>query len=201
MGGRGGNEGNPGGLCRFNGQPQEIFMPTRTPTDESPPARRKTAAPKPGSTPTGHMDAVDVLMADHREAEEVFEAFEKARSADRKKALADKVCLALKAHMQAEEEIFYPETREAGVEEDDLNEGIAEHDAAKMLIAEIEEMDPSDELYDAKVHVLSEAIEHHVKEEEEEGGIFAQARKNEDVDLNEMATRIKARIEELKAAH
>jgi hypothetical protein len=176
-------------------------MPTRTPADESPPTRRKTAAPKPGAHPTGHMDAIDVLMADHREAEAVFEAFEKAKGADRKKALADKVCLALKAHMQTEEEIFYPESRAAGVDDGDLDEGIAEHDAAKNLIAEIETMDPGDELYDAKVHVLSEEIEHHVKEEEEEGGLFAQARKNDDLDLNEMATRIKARIEELKAKH
>jgi hypothetical protein len=170
-----------------------------TPTKDAVPTRRKTAAPKPGAHPTGAMDAVDVLMADHREAEEVFEAFEKAKAADRKKALADKVCHALLAHMQTEEEIFYPECRDAGVEDDDLDEGVAEHHAAKLLIAEILEMDPEDELYDAKVHVLSEEIEHHVKEEEEEDGIFAQARKHEKVDLNEMAPRIKARIEELKA--
>ncbi len=176
-------------------------MATRTPADESPPTRRKTAAPKPGAHPTGHMDAVDVLMADHREAEEDLEAFAKAKSADRKKALADKVCLALRAHMAAEEEIFYPEVLDGGVEDDDIKEGIAEHEAAKMLMTEIEGMDPSDELYDAKVHVLSEEIEHHVKEEEEEGGIFAQARQKTDVDLNEMAGRVKARMEEFKAKH
>jgi hypothetical protein len=168
-----------------------------TPTKDAPPTRHKTAAPKPGAKPTGPMDAVDVLMADHREAEAVFEAFEKAKSPERKKELADKVCRALKAHMQTEEEIFYPETREEGVDDDKLNEGIVEHEAAKHLIAEIEAMDPEDELYDAKVHVLSEEIEHHVKEEEEEDGIFAQARKNEDIDLNEMAPRIKERLEEL----
>ncbi len=174
-------------------------MAIPTPTDDSPPTRRKTGAPKPGSMPTGPMDAVDVLMADHREAEETFEAFEKETSAERKKVLADEVCLALRAHMQAEEEIFYPESRAAGVDDGDLDEGIAEHDAAKTLIAEIESMNPGDDLYDAKVHVLSEEIEHHVKEEEEEDGLFAQARNNEELDLNEMALRIKARIEELKA--
>jgi hypothetical protein len=176
-------------------------MPTRTPADDSPPTRRKTAAPKPGAHPTGHMDAVDILMADHREAEAVFEAFEKAKSIDRKKALADKVCAALKAHMQTEEEIFYPEVEAGGVEDDDIKEGIAEHDAAKNLIAEIEGMDPADEMYDSKVHVLSEEIEHHVKEEEQEDGIFAQARQKTDVDLNELALRVKARLEELKAAN
>lgn len=171
------------------------------PTKDTPPTRHKTAAPKPGAKPTGHMDAVDVLMADHREAEAVFEAFEKAKSPARKKELADKVCLALRAHMQAEEEIFYPEVLAGGVEGEDINEGIAEHDAAKLLMDEIEGMDPGDELYESKVHVLSEYIEHHVKEEEEEGGIFAQARQKTDVDLNEMAARVKARMEEYKAKH
>lgn len=174
-------------------------MATRTPADEAPPTSRKKAAPKPGSTPTGPMDAVDVLMADHREAEDVFEAFQEATSDSEKKKLAEKVCLALIVHMQVEEEIFYPESRAAGVDDGDLDEGIAEHDAAKTLIAEIETMNPGDDLYDAKVHVLSEEIEHHVKEEEEKDGLFAQARENDDLDLNEMATRIKARMAALKA--
>ena len=91
-------------------------MPTRTPAADTPPARRKTAAPKPGAKPTGHMDAVDLLMEDHLEAEAVFEQFEKATSDSRKKEFADKVCMALKVHMQIEEEIFYPESRVAGVE-------------------------------------------------------------------------------------
>jgi hypothetical protein len=172
-------------------------MPTRTPASDTPPARRKTAAPKPGATPTGPMDAVDLLMADHREAETVFEQFEKASSESRKKELADKICMALKVHMQIEEEIFYPEARAAGVDDDKLDEGIVEHDAAKKLIAEIETMHPGDEFYDAKVKVLSEEITHHVEEEEEADGLFAQARKNEDLDLNEMAERLKARSDEL----
>lgn len=176
-------------------------MANRTPDEHSPPTRRKTAAPKPNTTPRGHYDAVDVLMADHRDAEAVFEAFETAKSPERKKELADKVCLALRAHMAAEEEIFYPEVLAGGVDDDDIKEGVAEHDAAKLLMDEIEAMDPRDELYDSKVHVLSEYIEHHVKEEEEEGGIFAQARENTDIDLNEMATRVKARMDELKGAN
>jgi hypothetical protein len=172
-------------------------MPTRSPADDAPPSRRKTAAPKPGANPTGHLDAVDFLMKDHREAEAVFEQFEKATSDSRKKQFADKVCTALKVHMQIEEEIFYPEARAAGVDGDKLDEGYVEHDGAKKLIAEIEAMAPGDEFYDAKVKVLSEEITHHVEEEEEADGLFAQARKNEDLDLNEMASRLKARSEEL----
>jgi hypothetical protein len=73
-----------------------------------------------------------------------------------------------------------------------------EHAGAKKLIAEIEAMKPSDDFYDAKVKVLGEYIKHHVKEEEQPGGIFAQAKRG-DEDLDAMGERLKARKEELMA--
>ena len=82
------------------------------------------------------------------------------------------------------------------VEDDLLDEAYVEHDGAKKLIAEIEGMKPSDEYYDAKVKVLGEYIKHHVKEEEQPGGLFAQAKKG-DEDLDAMGQRLKARKEEL----
>src|SRR6185295_683817 len=103
----------------------------------------------------------------------------------------------LKVHTQIEEEIFYPEER-GSVEDDMLDEAQVEHDGAKNLIAEIEAMEPSEELYDAKVKVLGEYIKHHVKEEEQPGGIFAQAKRGEE-DLESMGERMKARKDELMA--
>ena len=100
-------------------------------------------------------------------------------------------------HTTIEEEIFYPEER-GEVEDDMLDEAYVEHDGAKKLIAEIEAMKPADEYYDAKVKVLGEYIKHHVKEEEQPGGIFAQAKKG-DEDLDAMGERLKARKEELMA--
>ena len=105
--------------------------------------------------------------------------------------------VALKVHTRIEEEILYPEER-GTVEDDMLDEAYVEHDGAKKLIAEIEGMQPSESLYDAKVKVLGEYIKHHVKEEEQPGGIFAQAKKG-DEDLDAMGERIKARKEELMA--
>ncbi len=77
-----------------------------------------------------------------------------------------------------------------------MDEAYVEHDGAKKLIAEIEAMRPSDEFYDAKVKVLGEYIKHHVKEEEQPGGLFAQAKKG-DEDLDAMGERMKARKTEL----
>lgn len=112
-------------------------------------------------------DAIALLKADHKEVAEMFEKFETARST--KSKLAQQICVALTVHAQIEEEIFYPAAREALGDEDDLmNEAEVEHDGAKELIAQIEEGSASDPMTCARFMVLSEQIDHHVKEEHEE---------------------------------
>jgi hemerythrin superfamily protein len=124
-------------------------------------------------------DAIALLTADHREVSEMFEQFEQLgdRATTSKEKLKDKICKALIAHTTIEEEIFYPAVRAANVEEgeDMVDEAIVEHASAKDLIKQLQEMQPDDDLYDAKVKVLSEQIEHHVKEEEKE--MFPKAKK------------------------
>jgi hemerythrin superfamily protein len=124
-------------------------------------------------------DAIALLTADHREVSELFEQFEQLgdRATTSKEKLKDKICKALIAHTTIEEEIFYPAVRAAEIEEgeDMVDEAIVEHASAKDLIKQLQEMEPDDDLYDAKVKVLSEQIEHHVKEEEKE--MFPKAKK------------------------
>jgi hypothetical protein len=158
----------------------------------------KTAKPR-RTRRTGRRDplAISLLKKDHREVEGWFDEYEQLEADVEKLALFNKIALALKVHTRIEEEIFYPEER-GEVEDDMLDEAYVEHDGAKKLIAEIEAMKPSDEYYDAKVKVLGEYIKHHVKEEEQPGGIFAQAKKG-DEDLDAMGERLKARKDELMA--
>lgn len=143
-------------------------------------------------------DAIALLKADHRQVEEWFEQFEKARDDDRKQRLATQICNALKVHTTIEEEIFYPAFLAATDDTDLHHEAEVEHAGAKNLIAQIEASSPEDDYFDAKVTVLSEMIKHHVKEEEQPGGMFAEARKS-DMDLvalgEQMATR-KAELED-----
>lgn len=142
-------------------------------------------------------NAIQLLTADHREVEALFESFEKARGADRKQKLAHQICTELKIHTAIEEEIFYPALR-GKIEDDMLDEAYVEHDGAKVLINDIEAAEPDEDFYDAKVKVLSEEIEHHVKEEEQRGeGMFAEARKT-DVDLDALGAQMQARKDELK---
>lgn len=156
------------------------------------PARKSTRK----SASRSRRDAISLLKADHRQVEGWFSSFEKTRSESRKQQLAGKICAALKVHTRIEEEIFYPAFLEQAQEEDIHHEAVVEHDGAKKLIAEIEAAGPTDEYYDAKVTVLSEMIKHHVKEEEQPGGMFARARKS-DMDLAELGKRLAARKKQL----
>src|SRR5215213_7857589 len=141
-------------------------------------------------------DAIALLKEDHRAVEELFERFEKASRSERKRKLAEEICLELSVHAVIEEEIFYPAC-EGKVDEDLLKESYVEHDGAKVLIAEIMNGGPSDDYYDAKVKVLQEEIEHHVEEEEKRmDGLFAQARKA-GLDMDALGEQLAARKLEL----
>lgn len=145
--------------------------------------RRRRAAGK---------DAISLLKCDHREVEGWFGQFEKSKSVGRKQVLAGRICDALKVHMTVEEEIFYPAFLAATDDKEMHHEAEVEHDGAKKLIAEIEAGNPDDDYYEARVKVLSEMIKHHVKEEEQPGGMFAEARKS-DMDLDEIGKQLQSR--------
>jgi hemerythrin superfamily protein len=142
------------------------------------------------------LDAIKLLTEDHRTVEALFEQFEKASRDGTKEKLARQICTELKVHAMIEEEIFYPALR-GKIDDDDLDEAVVEHDGAKLLINDIEAGGPGDDFYDAKVKVLQESIEHHVKEEEKQAdNLFSQARKT-DVDLEALGQRMAARKAEL----
>lgn len=151
-------------------------------------------------TETKKQDGIALLKADHRKVEDLFSKFESAKDAGKKKDLAEKICMELTVHAKIEEEIFYPAC-EGAVEEDLLREALVEHDGAKVLIAEIEAGGPDEKFYDAKVKVLSEMIEHHVKEEEMRvEGMFSQARKA-GVDMDELGEKMASAKEQLLSTY
>ena len=164
-------------------------------------AKKKTTASKRGATSrvgAARQDAIALLKGDHRQVEQWFEKFESTRSDERKKKLAQQICQALKVHTEIEAEIFYPAFLEATRDKDTHHEAEVEHEGAKKLIAEIESSGPDDDYYDAKVKVLSEMIKHHVKEEEQRGGMFAEAR-DSNMDLATLGEQLAVRKSELMA--
>ena len=128
---------------------------------------KKRSQDKVAQTDMGSVSALDLLEEDHQQVDGFFDEYETLEDAGEKERMALKICLALTVHTQIEEEIFYPAIREAIEKAELIDEAIVEHAAAKQLIAEIEEMDPADELYDAKVKVLGEQVRHHIEEEED----------------------------------
>jgi len=158
---------------------------------------RKSAAPAKKSTRT-RADATTLLAKDHKDVKALFKRYEKLSKAEadgsERQELAEQICEMLTVHAQIEEEIFYPAVREADVEEDLMDEAEVEHASAKDLISQIRSMSPEDDLYDAKVTVLGEYINHHV--EEEEGQMFPKARRAK-VDLEGLAGQLKERKDAL----
>ena len=148
-------------------------------------------------------DACDLLETDHRAVKKMFKDYEeltgsRARSAAQKKMeLAHQICQELTVHAQIEEEIFYPALRHVLKETDLLNEAMVEHQGVKDLIAQIEGMAEVDEMFDAKVQVLGEYVDHHVKEEK--GELFPKARAARKLDLVGMREQLEMRKEELMA--
>jgi hemerythrin superfamily protein len=143
-------------------------------------------------------DAITMLKEDHDKVKKMFKDFERMHEAEQDEEaeqLAKQICNELTVHATVEEEIFYPEVR-AAIEDDDLmDEAEVEHAGAKDLIAQILGMTSADDKFAAKVTVLGENIDHHVKEEE--GEMFPKARKAK-LDLAEMGERLMKRKQELK---
>jgi hemerythrin superfamily protein len=132
------------------------------------------------------MDAIELLMQDHKKVQKVFKEFEKSKDElgeAEKSEMVRQCCMDLKIHTQLEEEIFYPAAREAIEDEELLDEAEVEHASAKQLIDELESMEPGEELYDARFTVLGEYVNHHIKEEEH--SLFPEVKKAK-LDLDEL---------------
>lgn len=146
------------------------------------------------NSPKKPQEATAFLRADHKLVSLLFADYEKARSATKKKALVAQICQELIIHAQIEEEIFYPKVKLALKDHELIPEATVEHATLRDLIAQLENAEPDEELYDAKVTVLSEYVKHHVKEEQNE--IFPKV-KASNLDLKEIGAQLAQRKEEL----
>jgi len=143
-------------------------------------------------------EATALLRADHKLVSVLFEQYESAKAATKKKALIAQICTELTVHAQIEEEIFYPQVKAALKDKELVPEATVEHATLKDLIAQLEDGEPGDEMYDAKVKVLSEYVKHHVKEEQNE--MFPKAKASK-LDLYALGEEMLQRKEELLAKH
>jgi hypothetical protein len=132
-------------------------------------SRSQAANRKRATQAAPALNALELLEQDHRQVEELFDQYDQLKADDHRKGdLAQKICVALEIHAQIEEEIFYPQARDATKDNDLIDESVVEHATVKNLISEIEEMQVGDNLFDAKIRVLGEIVKLHIHEEEQE---------------------------------
>ena len=176
-------------------------MATKAAAKKSPPTTSRRAPVKSPAGNKRQKDACDLLDADHKAVKAMFKEYEtltesRGRSTTKKRQLADKICEELTIHTTIEDEIFYPATRRVIKDNALMNEATVEHASAKDLIAQIRAMDAGDEMFDAKVTVLGEYIDHHVKEERSE--MFPKVRKTK-LDLVGLGAQMEQRKQALMA--
>ena len=143
------------------------------------------------------MNAMDLLKKQHKEVKALFKKVEKAEGARERRQLMDQIATALEGHTTIEEEMFYPAVKELGSKkaEEMVAEAFEEHHVVKLVLAELPNVDPEDERFEAKMTVLSELVEHHADEEEEE--MFKLAKKIDEDELDELGTRMEQRFQQM----
>jgi Hemerythrin HHE cation binding domain len=141
------------------------------------------------------MDPVKLLMKQHREVEALFKKIEQTEKANERKELMGQIKQKLELHTMIEEDIFYPAIRELDTDkaEEMVLEAYEEHHVVKLVLAELPNVDPEDERFEAKMTVLKELVEHHVEEEEQDkSGLFKLAKKLGKEHLEELGDRMAA---------
>ena len=116
------------------------------------------------------MKATDLLKKQHKSVKALFKKVDKTEDGRQRRQLMDQIANELKIHTKIEEEIFYPAVREIGTEKaaEMIDEAFEEHHVVDLVLAELPKVDPEDERFAAKMTVLSELVEHHADEEEDE---------------------------------
>ncbi len=138
-----------------------------------------------------------MLVRDHRQVDQLLQQFEKSKDAGKKKALFEKIRSELELHTQLEEEVFYPEAEQRGELKDLVEEAHGEHDKVKQMLREAGGLDADSGEFDGTVAGIKGAVEHHVREEEEE--IFPVVDKTFSPDhLRELAEKLQSRRAELE---
>ena len=176
---------------------KSVAKKSASPATKAVDAPARKAAAKKAAKPVRIPDAIGLLRADHKRVNDLFEQFEKTRSANKKKSIVAKICLEMTVHAQIEEEIFYPAVKAALRDKELVPEASVEHASVKDLIAQVRDVEPDGEMYDARVTVMGEFIRHHVKEEQNE--MFPKAKKTR-LDMVALGEQLYARQQELLTA-
>lgn len=132
---------------------------------------------KSSSQAKSDMSLFDLLKKDHDNVKDLFEQIQEDgdMEMESREDLFSQIEEELEMHMEGEEKFFYPALKESEEAHEKVLEAYEEHHVAKTVLGETADLDKEDERWDAKIKVLNELVEHHIKEEE--GEIFKIAKR------------------------
>jgi hemerythrin superfamily protein len=144
------------------------------------------------------MKATVLLKRQHAEVAKLFTRALAATAPRLRGEIRDEICRQLETHTTIEEEIFYPAVRAVGTVKacTMVGEAVEEHHVVKLVLAELPQLEPDGDNYEAKMTVLKELIEHHVEEEHETMFPFAERKLDYD-QLVALGERLRARADAL----
>jgi len=137
------------------------------------------------------MNALELLKEDHEKVATLFDQVKETESEHEHWKLFEQIKTELEVHTHIEETIFYPKIQQYEELKDMVLEALEEHKQVKTLIREIAGLAQESEKLDAKLKVMSENVEHHVDEEENE--MFPKVEKVMSKDeLDDLGTQLEA---------
>ena len=143
------------------------------------------------------MDAIELLLADHRTVDGLFQQFERGGNTQEFAALFTQLKDELTVHTQIEEEIFYPAARNNPDTADLVAEAYEEQAEAKQALDQISGMDNTSTEWGEKMTQLMRDIQAHVQMEETE--LFPRVRTHFSADqLQQLGQKLQQRKSELK---
>ena len=144
------------------------------------------------------MNATALLKKQHKDVKGLFEEVLEAEDPESRRQLCEQIAHELMVHTKIEEEMFYPAVRELGDKaEEMILEAFEEHHVVDLVLAELPDLDPEDERFEAKMTVLHELVEHHAKEEEKE--MFKLTQKLGKDELEQLGERMEREVEGMKS--
>jgi hypothetical protein len=150
------------------------------------------------NTVAGEQTAIDLLKSQHEEVKALFKKIEKASARTQKQKLFDELACKLVGHDAIEREIFYPACEKGMGMTDLLGEALVEHGVVEFSLYQADQARSSKD-FPFKCQVLSEIVEHHVKEEEED--FFPKVERALGRDkLVQLGARMKERFDETQEA-
>jgi len=143
------------------------------------------------------MDALELLISDHRKVDNLFQQFEKGGNTEEFAQLFTSLKEELTVHSKIEEEIFYPAVRNNPDTANLVAEAYQEHAAVKALLDQIEGLDNTSTEWGQKMTENMRDVQAHVQMEESE--MFPRVREHFQADqLQQLGQQLEQRKAELK---